>query len=481
MTAGATFNAEVTDVGSSSVDERGFVWDTTSHGGPGDTAPSSSAYASSWTETGTFSTGTYIHDETTLSENTTYYYRGVAHNGDGWGYGDEVSFTTPELAAPTVSFSDTTTEDELSVSWTDVSNEDGYRALISSSSGSTASDYVVDADLAAGTTSHTFTGLPDGRRRFVRIEAYTSGGSTELSNEIDAVTVLPAPTDLSVDAVTGDKFEVSMVDNADSKDGYRFYTGPDGYLEFNRANSEEVIVPHDSTVEPDRYAIYVEVNIPDVSIDQGIVSKRQANISSPYVVYILNGQVNLDANINGNWHSALVSAPSDINRVVAYYDGSEIGVNVDGTTDADTNPSGGTPTGNGDDVSIGNEPGRSDTGYLDGDVERLAMFGTSPTQSEIDNFINNGQMPSGGDPRMWYEFNQGSGSTLTDYSGNGNDGTLQNSPTWHGGGALTQDGEVTSTVSAGSTVTYTTTNLLDGERYVIRGSTFTTETEVYDH
>gem|GEM_PF-3535232 len=82
---------------------------------------------------------------------------------------------------------------------------------------------------------------------------------------------------------------------------------------------------------------------------------------------------------------------------------------------------------------------------------------------------------------MWYEFNQGSGSTLTDYSGNGNDGTLQNSPTWHGGGALTQDGEVTSTVSAGSTVTYTTTNLLDGERYVIRGSTFTTETEVYDH
>ncbi|PHQ43953.1 hypothetical protein Z052_02090 [Halorubrum sp. C191] len=41
---------------------------------------------------------------------------------------------------------------------------------------------------------------------------------------------------------------------------------------------------------------------------------------------------------------------------------------------------------------------------------------------------------------MWYEFNQGSGDTLVDYSGNGNDGTLQNSPTWVGGGDLTQNG-----------------------------------------
>jgi len=95
MTAGATFEGEITDTGGKDLDERGFVWDTSSNGDPGDTSPANSAYASNWTETnGPYGTGTYSYDETSLTYGTTYYYRAVGHNSEGWSYGDEVQFNT---------------------------------------------------------------------------------------------------------------------------------------------------------------------------------------------------------------------------------------------------------------------------------------------------------------------------------------------------------------------------------------------------
>jgi len=98
----ATLNGEITDVGLEDADERGFVWGTTSHSDPGDTAPASTSYTEYETETGTFSAGTFDADIADLSPETTYYVRAYAHNSDGYAYGDEVSFDTD--AAPPFRF-----------------------------------------------------------------------------------------------------------------------------------------------------------------------------------------------------------------------------------------------------------------------------------------------------------------------------------------------------------------------------------------
>lgn len=92
----ATGNGEITAEGADTPTERGFVWDTSSHGDPGNVAPASSGYADAETETGTFSTGTFTGSLTGLDFGTTYYCRAYAMNSVGYSYGDEVTFDTTD-------------------------------------------------------------------------------------------------------------------------------------------------------------------------------------------------------------------------------------------------------------------------------------------------------------------------------------------------------------------------------------------------
>ncbi len=73
---------------------RGFVVDTSSHGSPGNTAPTASGYTYHITESGKFATGRFSIQMAGLKPATKYYCRACAHNLAGWGYGDEVTFTT---------------------------------------------------------------------------------------------------------------------------------------------------------------------------------------------------------------------------------------------------------------------------------------------------------------------------------------------------------------------------------------------------
>ena len=75
-------------------DVRGFVFDTSSHGSPGDTDPTASCYTYHISESGKFETGPFSIQMAGLKPETKYYYRACAHNLAGWGYGEEVIFTT---------------------------------------------------------------------------------------------------------------------------------------------------------------------------------------------------------------------------------------------------------------------------------------------------------------------------------------------------------------------------------------------------
>ena len=102
--ATATGNGNITALGGdANADKRGFVYDTTSRGDPGNTAPGDSDYSDYVEDTGTYSTGAFTKTLTGLAGET-YYVRAYAHGDDaeGYAYGDEVSFlnlgTTPMKA-----------------------------------------------------------------------------------------------------------------------------------------------------------------------------------------------------------------------------------------------------------------------------------------------------------------------------------------------------------------------------------------------
>jgi len=91
-----TDNCDTGDCSSGNCDTRGFVWDTSSHGTPGNTtAPSISDYDSYWTEGGDYGNVSFDHGLTSLHSATTIYYRAAVRSGsEYWGYGSELSFNT---------------------------------------------------------------------------------------------------------------------------------------------------------------------------------------------------------------------------------------------------------------------------------------------------------------------------------------------------------------------------------------------------
>ena len=98
-TTTATLNGEITVTGGENADIRGFVYDTATHGDPGNVAPAASAYSANWTENGSFGAATFSTSVTGLSPGTTYYFRSVGHNSAGYAYSAEGTFASrPEDA-----------------------------------------------------------------------------------------------------------------------------------------------------------------------------------------------------------------------------------------------------------------------------------------------------------------------------------------------------------------------------------------------
>lgn len=97
----ATGNGTITDVGGEECSKRGIVWSTSTHGDPGNVAPTSSDYESKIEENGTFNTGAFTGAITGLLRNTAYYVRAYCWNNAGYKYGGEVNFTTIQFTDPT--------------------------------------------------------------------------------------------------------------------------------------------------------------------------------------------------------------------------------------------------------------------------------------------------------------------------------------------------------------------------------------------
>jgi hypothetical protein len=123
---GATFvtaNGDITSTGGVDADKRGVVYSLTSHSSPGNIQPDDSLYEYKVEETGTFSSGSFTESITGLVSRTTYYVRAYAHNSEGYGYGNEVSFLTIGFTNPENIFADDTTYTTLVASSGDLNIE----------------------------------------------------------------------------------------------------------------------------------------------------------------------------------------------------------------------------------------------------------------------------------------------------------------------------------------------------------------------
>lgn len=95
-----TGQGEIVNIGIDNVISRGFVYGTTSHGNPGNTPPTGTEYDTNVSQSGNFEVGDFLISLSNLNDDTTYYYRAFAENPEGFGYGNEIEFKTPQEPFP---------------------------------------------------------------------------------------------------------------------------------------------------------------------------------------------------------------------------------------------------------------------------------------------------------------------------------------------------------------------------------------------
>jgi hypothetical protein len=168
-----------------------------------------------YTSIATVGPPTTTYGDTGLENGERYFYR-VAATYDG---GTDSPLTAEDdqitdLPAPSALSLDTTVEDEIALSWTlNDDSTDGSVEIYRSTDGTLGTE--ITGGLPADATSYTDTGLADGEQYHYTVRRVTDHAESDSAQQA-GVTVLPAPTNLTVDAITDTTVDLSWTDTHDN-------------------------------------------------------------------------------------------------------------------------------------------------------------------------------------------------------------------------------------------------------------------------
>ena len=153
-------------------------------------------------------------DSVNYSADYTYRVAGyTASNVSTWETSTSIN---TNIHAPSELFATALNDSEIELSWTDnTSYETGFKIERDDGSG-----YTEIGNVSADVTEYTDTGLTFGQIYNYRIAAYTLVNTSSWTT-ISASTEFPAPSDLSVSAVSDSELELTWADNCNFEEGFR--------------------------------------------------------------------------------------------------------------------------------------------------------------------------------------------------------------------------------------------------------------------
>jgi titin len=155
------------------------------------------------------------YDDTSLSAATKYSYRVVAlHSAGNSPASSSVNATT--LAVAPASLTGSATPTAVTLSWTNVAGETGYKVEKSAN----GTDWSVLSSKSANNVSHTDGALSTNTTYYYRVRAVNAGGDSAASPTLTITTKLPAPTGLAGSVISTSQINLSWNDST-GETGYR--------------------------------------------------------------------------------------------------------------------------------------------------------------------------------------------------------------------------------------------------------------------
>ncbi|MDP2039247.1 MAG: fibronectin type III domain-containing protein, partial [Ignavibacteria bacterium] len=141
----------------------------------------------------------------------------VATHGRG-AFEAKITSTATAPASPSKLTASAENASSIKLTWQDnSSDETGFKIERKTNPSDSWSSLV---SLDPNVTSYTDNNLTDGVKYYYRIFAVNAVGNSTFSNEIDAVTIMNAPTNLSVQPTASSRAQLKWDDNSNSEDGY---------------------------------------------------------------------------------------------------------------------------------------------------------------------------------------------------------------------------------------------------------------------
>ena len=344
--------------------------------------------SSSSTAITSVSTDNYTHSG--LDNGTTYYYKVAGVNSSGTGtLSSEVSASTP-LPAP-----DNLTSyggfQQVTLDWDNVSGASSYTVYWDNTTGITSTDTTITS---ISSDNYTHSGLDNSTTYYYKVAAVNSSGTGTLSSEDNATT-----------------YTVS------------------GSLSFDGTN-DYVEIAHDNSLNlTDNFTIEAWVNLKsntnNTILDKGNYRNlfqvhTSGNTGLSYYDRTNNWTHSSGTIPINEWVHVAMSFQTGSNNLKFYKNGQLMSSHTLSNTSL-------TDTGA---MNIGRQdPHFCQCNILDGNLDELRIWSDIRTQSEIQSYMTKSLNGSENNLLGYWNFNEGSGSTLTDQTSNDNDGTI-NGATW---------------------------------------------------
>jgi fibronectin type 3 domain-containing protein len=326
------------------------------------------------------------YTNTGLTNGTTYYYVVSAVNSTGESSNSSQASATPgnPPSAP-AGLKAVPGDAQVILTWTSSQGATSYNVKRSLSSGGTY------ATVQSGVTSTGFTntGLTNGTTYYYVVSAVNSGGESSNSDQVNAKPRVPKAISFDGSNDYVDVPDTSWGDTNWSVECWIKGTATDAYFVWNSSKSDLRISSGKGYFQYDTGTNYTIAGTTTIS--------------------------------NNNWHH--VVGVRSANTIYIYVDGSqENSASISGSTHVPGFKAIGAQVGN---------------AYYSGSIDEVRCYNKALTSSDVSDHYNSGtgqwgRSDESGLVAGWH-FDEGSGTSAADYSGNSKDGTLTNGPSWVAG------------------------------------------------